>query len=201
VGETVRKYFLQTPLKDSDVRKLVVGDVVYVSGIIYTLRDRGASKVLETIKKGEILPVDLEGSVIYHAGPLVRRCGVGWEVISAGPTTSTRMESYDPELIALGVRAIVGKGRLLEGTREACRKYGAVYMLYPGGCGALAAKSIKKVLAVYWLELGMPEALWVLEVEDFGPLYVVMDSRGRDFFKDRCVFVRKAHNSLMKELK
>jgi len=197
MGQVVRKYHLRTPLRDCDVKKLAVGDVVYVSGTIYTLRDRGARRLVEAANRGEAPPVDLKGSLVYHAGPLVQRSGGWWEVVSAGPTTSTRMEAHDPKLIAMGVKAIVGKGRLLEGTRRACREFGAVYMLYPGGCGALAAKSVKKVLAVYWLDLGMPEALWVLEVKDFGPLYVVMDGEGRDLLMDHYLRVRERYNKLV----
>ena len=197
----VKRYLLRTPLREDDIRKLRVGDVVYLSGKVFTLRDRGAKKLLELLSSGARPPVDLGGAAVYHAGPLVRRCGGSWEVISAGPTTSTRMERYDPELIARGVRAIIGKGRLLEGTREACRKHGAAYMVYPGGCGALAAKSIKKVVSVCWLELGVPEAIWILEVEDFGPLYVAIDSEGRDLYLERKESVNIAREKILEELR
>ncbi len=197
----MRKYFLRTPLREDDVRRLRVGDKVYLSGRLFTLRDRGARKLIELLSSGGRPLVDLEGAAVYHAGPLARRCGGSWEVISAGPTTSTRMERYDPELIACGVKAIIGKGRLLEGTRKACRKHGATYMIYPGGCGALAAKSIKRVVSAHWLELGIPEAIWVLEVEDFGPLYVAIDSEGRDLYLEREESVSKAREKVLEELR
>lgn len=177
------EYMLRTPLSEEDIRRLKVGDIVYLSGIIVSARDAAHKRALELLEKGEKLPIDLRGLAIYHVGPVVRKTEKGWEIISAGPTTSTRMELYEADLIAkTGVRMIIGKGGMGPRTVEACKKYGAVYTIYPGGVAALAAQAIKRVIDVYWLDLGIPEAMWVMEVESFGPLTVIIDSHGNNFY-------------------
>ncbi len=178
-------YRFKTPLNEEDVRKLRVGDIIYVSGVIVTARDAAHRRMLEYLDKGEELPIDLRGGVIYHCGPVVRKKDGEWEVIAAGPTTSARMELYEAEIIEkIGVKIVIGKGGMGEKTAEACRKHGAVYTIFTGGAGALAANAIKKVLKVEWLDLGIPEALWVFEVEDFGPLLVAIDSTGRNLIQE-----------------
>ena len=108
-----------------------------------------------------------------------------WTAIAAGPTTSTRMEPFEAEFIEkLKVRVIIGKGGMGEKTADAMAKYGAVYCAFTGGAAVLAAKTIKRVRSVEWLDLGAPEALWVFEVEEFGPLLVAIDSRGNNLFKN-----------------
>ena len=189
---------LTAPLRDVD--GLEVGDVAYISGTIYTVRDRGLVKLVESVGREGGPPIDLNGAVIYHSGPIVRRVRGSWTVVSAGPTTSARMGGYDAVLISLGVKGIIGKGRPPDAVRDACRRYGAVYMVYPGGCGALAARSVKEVVNVYWEELGMAEAVWALKVEGLGPLYVAVDSRGRDYFRERAEEVRRAFREVLKEL-
>ncbi|MDH5811682.1 MAG: FumA C-terminus/TtdB family hydratase beta subunit [Candidatus Methanomethylicaceae archaeon] len=168
-------YRLKTPLDEVTVRALNIGDVVYLSGKLFTMRDMAHLRALELLRKGDKLPFELKGEVIYHCGPLVR----GKKVVSAGPTTSMRMERMEAELIRLtGVRGIVGKGRMGERTAEALKEFGAAYMEFPGGAGALAAKAIKEINKVYWKDLGDPEAVWEMEVENFGPCVVTMDSKG-----------------------
>ncbi|RLI12173.1 hypothetical protein DRO33_02965, partial [Candidatus Bathyarchaeota archaeon] len=135
------------------------------------------------------------GAVLYHCGPVVRKVGERWEVVAAGPTTSTRMEMFEADFIrAFGVRVVVGKGGMGAKTTEACREFGAVYAAFTGGCGALAAKAMKRVVRVEWLDLGIPEALWVLEVEDFGPLVVAIDTHGNNLYEEvkRAVEDKKA---------
>jgi len=172
---------LGTRLKDEDVRGLRVGDVVYFSGELYTMRDMAHLRAVEILRDKGRLPFDLRGKVIYHCGPLVR----GRKVISAGPTTSMRMERTEPEIIHLsGLRGIVGKGGMGRGTLEALRKFGVVYLEYPGGVGALAARSSKGVKKAYWRDLGDPEAVWVIAVEDFGPCFVTMDAHGETLRKE-----------------
>jgi len=176
---------LRTPLSEEDVRKLNVGDVVYLSGVVVTMRDAGHRRAVELLARGEKLPVDLRGLALYHAGPVVRRVGEGWEVVVIGPTTSTRMEVYEYEVIErTGVRMVIGKGGMGPRTAEACRRFGAVYTVYPGGAAALQASQVKRVLGVHWLDLGVPDAMWVLEVEDLGPLTVVIDSKGRNLYDE-----------------
>ena len=199
----VAEYRLRTPLSDEDVERLRVGDIVYVSGIVVTARDEAHKKVLETIEKGERLPIDLRGLVLYHCGPVARKRPDGtWEIRAAGPTTSMRMESVEAEFIEkTGIKMVVGKGGMGEKTAEAMKKYKAVYAVFTGGAGALAANAIKRVVDVYWLdELGIPEALWVFEVEDFGPLTITIDTTGRNYYAERMNEVMKNAQAIVEEL-
>ena len=202
MGES-RVFHLRTPLSDEDIEKLRVGDIVYVTGIMVTARDEAHKKILETIERGERLPIDLRGLVLYHCGPVVRRRPDGtWEVVAAGPTTSMRMESVEAEFIEkTGVKMIVGKGGMGKRTAEAMKKHKAVYAVFTGGAGALAADRIKRVVDVYWLEeLGIPEAVWVFEVENFGPLVVTIDSTGRNYYEERLAEVRRRAEQIVEEL-
>jgi fumarate hydratase subunit beta len=195
------EYYLGTPLSEEDVRKLRVGDTVYLSGIIVTARDSAHRRLIEYYRGGREIPVDLRGGVIYHCGPVVRRTDRGWEVIAAGPTTSARMEIYEAEVIEkLGVRMIIGKGGMGDKTMEACKEYGAVYAVFTGGAGALAAKAIKRVVRVEWLDLGIPEALWVFQVENFGPLLVVIDSHGNNLIKKTIIEAYKRRGEILTRL-
>ncbi|MEM0217461.1 MAG: FumA C-terminus/TtdB family hydratase beta subunit [Candidatus Nezhaarchaeales archaeon] len=178
------EYRLTTPLKEEDVRKLSIGDVVYVSGIIYTARDMAHRRLIELAEKGQKPPVQMDGSVIYHAGPVVRKLDEGWEVVSAGPTTSSRMNKATPILLKYyPVRMIIGKGGMSREVADALKERGAVYCHYTGGAAVLAAKCVKRVVKVEWLDLGVPEALWVLDVKDFGPLIVTIDSQGNSLYE------------------
>ncbi|MHA1594107.1 MAG: FumA C-terminus/TtdB family hydratase beta subunit [Candidatus Baldrarchaeia archaeon] len=181
----VREYHLRTPLTEGVIRKLRVGDIVYLSGTVVTARDAAHKRILEYLRSGRRLPIDMNGLALYHCGPLVRKLERGWEVLSAGPTTSARMEDYEHEIIKeLGVRMIIGKGGMFEKTAMACREYGAVYCIFTGGAGVLAARAITSIERVEWLDLGVPEALWVLRVEKFGPLFVTIDSTGRNLHQE-----------------
>ncbi len=177
------EYHLQTPLKREDIEKLNARDIVYISGEVLTARDEAHARILEFEEKGEGLPFFLKGGVIYHCGPLMQRTENGWKVISAGPTTSGRMSKMTPSLLkAHEVRAIIGKGGM-KGIADALKNR-CVYLAYTGGCAALAAELITEVKAVHWLDLGMPEAVWVLRVEEFGPLIVGIDAKGKDIFAE-----------------
>ncbi len=182
-----REYRLKTPLGSSDVEGLRVGDIVYLSGLVFTARDEAHKKILEELEAGRSLPFNPEGLALYHCGPVARRRGDKWEIIAAGPTTSMRMESIEAEFIErTGVKMVIGKGGMGKKTAEAMKKHKAVYAVFTGGAGALAAEAIKRVVDVYWLdELGIPEAIWLLEVEDFGPLIVTIDTTGRNFYEER----------------
>ena len=180
----MNEYRFTTPIGD-EAKKLRTGDLIYINGTVVTARDAAHRRALEFLNRGEKIPVDLHGLAVYHMGPVVRKVGDGWEVISAGPTTSTRLETYEAEFLEkTGARIIIGKGGMGAKTAEACKRLGTAYAIYTGGAGALAAKSIKKVKGVEWLDLGSPEALWILEVEDFGPLTVIIDSEGRNFYDE-----------------
>lgn len=174
------EYHLSTPISEEDARKLKVGDIVYVSGDhVYTARDEAHQRVLEMFEKGEKPPVEFEGSVVYHVGPVAWKKDGKWQIVSAGPTTSIRMELFEDEFLRkYKARIIIGKGGMGKKTLEALREVGAVYCSFTGGCGALAAKGLKEVRALYFEDLGMPEALWVITAEEFGPLLVTMDSHG-----------------------
>lgn len=176
------KKILTTPIADADLEGLRAGDVVYLDGILVTCRDVGHRRLIEL---GRELPVDLRGNAIFHAGPIVVKDGAGWKMISIGPTTSMRMEKFEKDFIpATGVKVIVGKGGMGADTAAACREHKAIHCVFPGGCAVLAASQVEEIERVEWLDLGMPEALWVCRVKAFGPLIVSIDTRGRNLFAE-----------------
>jgi fumarate hydratase subunit beta len=190
-------YRLKTPISEEEVRKLKMNDVLYVTGTIVTARDQAHKRALEYYKSGKELPVKLEGLAVFHCGPIVRKEGDKWVAVAAGPTTSTRMDQFEDEFIkAFKVRVVIGKGGMGKRTADAMQKHGAVYGAFTGGAGVLAAKAIKNVKTVEWLQdLGMPEAFWVFEVEDFGPLSIAIDSHGNNLYDD---VKKKAEEQRMK---
>ncbi|WP_129599087.1 FumA C-terminus/TtdB family hydratase beta subunit [Methanohalophilus profundi] len=174
------EYHLKTPLSIEDIESLRIGDVVYISGNVFTGRDEAHTRILETPLDN--MPVDLEGAAIYHCGPLMQEKQSGiWVPVAAGPTTSARMSAMTPQLLEKhNVRMLIGKGgmdNVADSMKGKC-----VYLAYTGGCAALAVNSITKVCDVHWLDLGMPEAVWVLEMDEFGPLIVGIDTEGEDLF-------------------
>ncbi|MBM1154585.1 fumarate hydratase C-terminal domain-containing protein [archaeon] len=195
------EYHFTTPIREEDVRKLRIGDRVFVTGTVVTARDQAHRRALQLLAEGKPLPVDLQGGVIYHCGPVVRRMDDRWEVVAAGPTTSARMESLEYDFIAkTGVRIVVGKGGMGAKTAEAAQKFGAVYCEFIGGVGVLAANAIKEVERVEWLDLGIPEALWVLRVERFGPLIVCIDSTGRNYHQELAESINKRFQEIIQKL-
>ncbi len=185
---------LKLPVSEEDVRKLKVGDVVYLTGTIVTARDEAHKKIIE-----EGAPIDLKGLAIYHCGPVVRKKDGKWEVVAAGPTTSARMNALQAEVLKrTGARLVVGKGGMTKELLPFFKEYGAAYLTFPGGAALLAAKAIKRVKAVYWLdELGVPEAMWVFEVERFGPLVVAIDSHGNSLYEEVLNEARKKLEELL----
>lgn len=178
-------YKLKTPISEEDVRKLKVNDVIYVTGTMITARDSAHKRALGFFKEGKEIPINLEGLAVFHCGPIVKKEDDKWTVVAAGPTTSTRMDLFEDEFIkAFKVRVVIGKGGMGRRTTEGMKKYGAVYGAFTGGAAVLAAKAIKNVRSVEWFDLGMPEALWILNVEDFGPLIVAIDTHGNNVFED-----------------
>ncbi len=176
---TGREITLQAPLTEAAVRELKVGDVVLISGRMFTGRDA----VHAHLMKHEP-PVDLNGSVLYHCGPVVVKEGEGYRVTAAGPTTSIREEPYQGEIIKrYGVRAVIGKGGMGAKTSAALKEFGGVYLNAIGGAAQFYARAIKKVDDVSLLEFGTPEAMWHLQVEDF-PAIVTMDAHGNSLHKD-----------------
>ena len=184
-GEKMTIYRFKTPISEEDVRKLKVNDVLYITGTIVTARDQAHRRALEYFKQGKPLPINLEGLAVFHCGPVVSKEGDKWVAVAAGPTTSTRMDIFEDEFVKnFKVRVIIGKGGMGKKTTDAMAKYGAVYGAFTGGAAILAAKAIKNVKNVEWLDLGTPEALWIFEVENFGPLAVAIDSHGNNIFMD-----------------
>jgi len=178
-------YKLKTPISETEARNLKVNDVLYITGTVVTARDQAHKRALEYAKQGKPLPVKLEGLALFHCGPVMRKQGEQWVAVAAGPTTSTRLEPFETELIEkFKIRVVIGKGGMGEKTANAMAKYGAVYCAFTGGTAVLAAKAIKRVKSVEWLDLGAPEAMWVFEVSEFGPLLVAIDSHGNNLFKD-----------------
>ncbi|MCW3994126.1 MAG: FumA C-terminus/TtdB family hydratase beta subunit [Candidatus Bathyarchaeota archaeon] len=178
-------YKFKTPISEEEIRKLRVNDVLYVSGTMFTARDQAHKRALEYFRQGKPLPLSLEGLAVFHCGPIVKKKEDRWTIVAAGPTTSTRMEIFEDEFIKnFKVRVIIGKGGMGKRTTEAMAKYGAVYGAFTGGAAILAAKAIKSVKNVEWLDLGMPEAMWILEVEEFGPLAIAIDCHGNNLFED-----------------
>jgi fumarate hydratase subunit beta len=190
------EYHFTTPISKKDVKKLRIGDVIYVSGICFTARDEAHERALEMAKKGEKMPIDFEGLAVYHCGPVVRKVDDTWEIVAAGPTTSTRMDIFEDEFIKeFKVNVVIGKGGMGERTVKAMKKEKAVYTAFVGGAAVVAAKGIKRVKEVHWLDLGTPECLWVLEVEKFGPLIVGIDTHGDSLFQN---VADQAHKNLGK---
>jgi fumarate hydratase class I len=176
---TGREVALNAPLTEEAVRALKVGDVVMVSGRMFTGRDAVHSHLMKNAP-----PVDLNGSVLYHCGPVVVKEGDTWRVTAAGPTTSIREEPYQGEIIKrYGVRAVMGKGGMGAKTLAALKEHGAVYLNAIGGAAQFYARAIERVDGVSLLEFGTPEAMWHLSVKDF-PAIVTMDAHGNSLHKD-----------------
>lgn len=180
------KHDLSLPIDGATARQLRVGDILFLTGTIFTARDEAHLLMLEAQESGKSIPFDPSQMALFHCGPVVSRQNGSWKVIAAGPTTSIRMELFeDKYLETFRPPIIIGKGGMGDRTQAALESVGAVYTHYTGGAGALAAKRIESVEGVEWLEeLGMPEAAWFFKVKDFGPLLVMMDSAGGNLYKD-----------------
>ncbi len=171
---------LTTPLTDEAIERLNIGDHVTFNGLIYTARDAAHKRLIELMQKGEPLPIDLRGAVIYYVGPTPPRPGM--VIGSAGPTTSMRLDPYTKTMLELGLKGIIGKGGRGPAVREAIKDHHAVYCIAVGGAGALLNRHIKKAEVVAFEELGT-EAIRRLDVEGF-PAIVVNDCRGRDLLEE-----------------
>ncbi len=170
--------YLKTPISEEDIRELRAGDVVYITGTMVTGRDEAHKRA---VKENAQPGIDLTGLVLYHAGPIVKDN----VVLAAGPTTSKRMEAYQADFLKMhGVKLIVGKGGMGEKTSEACKTLGVCHGIYPGGCAVLAAAAVKEIKDEIWPDLGMPEAMWVMEVENFGPVIINIDTVGGNLIGD-----------------
>ena len=180
------KKILTTPIKAEDLEDINVGDIVYLNGYITTCRDVAHRRLIE---EGRKLPVDLDGGAIFHAGPIIRPLGEEqYEMVSVGPTTSMRMEKFEEEFIKeTGVKLIVGKGGMGEGTTRGCRDYKVLHAVFPAGCAVVAATCVERIESANWKDLGMPETLWTCKVKEFGPLIISIDTHGRNLFEENKV--------------
>jgi fumarate hydratase class I len=170
---TGREVILTPPLSEEVIRALKVGDVVLLRGEVFTGRDQVHAYLMKNPP-----PVDLRGAVLYHCGPVMLKQGEEWEVKAAGPTTSSREEPYQADIIRrYGLRAVVGKGGMGAKTLAALKDSGAVYLNAIGGAAQYYARTVKKVLGVHLMEFGIPEAMWHLRVHDFAAI-VTMDAHG-----------------------
>ncbi len=180
---------LTTPISDDEIRALHVGDTVLLNGTIVTGRDAAHKFMIENFIRQSPPPEEaglyaklqdlLNGGVIYHCGPVVKQHDDGtYSFVAAGPTTSIREEVYQPDVIAhFNLKGVIGKGGMGPNTLRACASQPAVYFHAIGGAATLIAQSVEKVVTVYKLDFGVPEAMWVIKVKDF-PVVVTMDSHG-----------------------
>ncbi len=171
--------YISTPFTKEKAAECQVGDMVYLSGTIYTARDAAHKRMAETLEKGGRLPFDIRGAIIYYMGPTPAREGM--PIGSAGPTTAGRMDKYTPELLDLGLTGMIGKGRRSKEVHDAIIRNGAVYFAAIGGAGALLSKAIENAEVVAYEDLGT-EAVRKLTVLDF-PAIVVIDSKGNDLYE------------------
>ena len=171
---------ISTPLDNETVTRLKSGDNLLINGIIYTGRDAAHKRLVDLLDRGESLPFDIAGQIIYFVGPTPAR--PGRPVGSAGPTTSYRMDAYSPKLLAQGLKGMIGKGARSQEVLEAIKRHKCLYMAAVGGAGALISQSIKNSEVIAYEDLG-PEAIRKMEVEDF-PAVVVNDVFGNDLYKE-----------------
>jgi fumarate hydratase class I len=186
---------LTVPISEEEIRALHVGDTVYLNGIIVLGRDAAHKFMIENFIRNPAPPDEAElyaelkkllaNGIIYHCGPVVKKHDDGsWSFVAAGPTTSIREEVYEPEVIEhFKLRGVIGKGGMGPNTLKACQEHGAVYFHAIGGAASLIAQSVKEVVDVHKLEFGVPEAMWVIRVEDF-PVVVTMDSHSQSIHKN-----------------
>ncbi|MBD3217652.1 MAG: Fe-S-containing hydro-lyase [candidate division Zixibacteria bacterium] len=175
-----QKRVIETPLTDELIKELKIGTEVLIKGTIYTARDSAHKRMTESLAKGEDLPFDPKGQIIYFAGPTPPKPG---KVIgSAGPTTSYRMNKYSPDMLDAGLKGMIGKGEMSQEVAGKLKDHTAVYFLAIGGAGALISKSIKAAEVIAYDDLG-PEAVRKLTVDEF-PAIVVMDCYGGNLFRE-----------------
>lgn len=195
------KKVLQTPVSAEDLKDIKIGDVIFLSGHIVTCRDVAHRRLIEY---GRELPVDLHGGAIFHAGPIVRKIeGTDdkYEMISVGPTTSMRMEKFDYDFIQqTGVKVIVGKGGMGPKTEAGCKEFGAIHCVFPAGNAVIAAVTVQEIESQHWMDLGMPETLWVCRIEEFGPLIVSIDAEGNNLFENNKVIFNERKEEALAEL-
>jgi len=192
-----KEHHLTTPLSENDARNLRLRDIVYLTGRIYGIRDATQRRIFDEKVKP---PVNFAGYPCLHTAPNVKKIGSKYVKLCIGTTTSTRMERYSPLLIKeYGVRAIIGKGGLLEESLKAMYKYGAVYLAIVGGAAALQTTQIEEIEAVYWEDL-FPECIWQLRAKNLGPLIVAMSSDSQSIYFEIRDRARQRFSKILTEL-
>ncbi|HAJ49717.1 MAG TPA: Fe-S-containing hydro-lyase [Eubacterium sp.] len=171
--------YINAPISDEDAKSLHSGDYVYITGTIYTARDAAHKRMAESLSAGQPLPIDMKNNIIYYMGPSPAR--EGRPIGSAGPTTASRMDKYAPDLLDLGLKGMIGKGKRSQSVIDGIVRNGAVYFAAVGGAGAILSKCIKKSTVIAYDDLGT-EAIRELEVENL-PVIVVIDSEGNNLYE------------------
>ena len=171
--------YINAPISDEDAKSLHSGDYVYITGTIYTARDAADKRMAEALSAGQPLPIDMKNNIIYYMGPSPAR--EGRPIGSAGPTTASRMDKYAPDLLDLGLKGMIGKGKRSQAVIDGIVRNGAVYFAAVGGAGAILSKCIKKSTVIAYDDLGT-EAIRELEVENL-PVIVVIDSEGNNLYE------------------
>lgn len=175
---------VSTPMDETTVRELRAGETIFLTGTMVTARDKAHLRALR-MKDAEEEVVAFQGATVYHCGPIVSGEGGSMEIVAAGPTTSARMNMLAPRAIReLGIRAVIGKGGMSKEAHEAMVESGCVYLAATGGAAVTLAEGIERIVSREWEDLGMAESLWTLQVRDFGPLVVAMDSHGRSLYRE-----------------
>lgn len=192
------EYTINLPATDEDVEKLNIGDTVYINGTVCTARDMAHLQMRELIENGKELPEKIAGGAIFHAGPVMKKDeNDQWKLRVIGPTTSIRMEPHADFMGRMGVKLIIGKGGMGEDSLAAFKKYKQAYLQAAPGCAVVLAAGIKDVKNVHWYENGMPEAMWVLEADKFGPFVVTMDCKGNSRYNDVKVKAREIAEAIL----
>lgn len=171
--------YINAPLRDEDIENLEAGDYVYITGVIYTARDAAHKRMAESLSTSKKLPLEMDHNIIYYMGPSPAR--EGRVIGSAGPTTSSRMDKYTPDLLELGLKGMIGKGKRSKGVIDAMIRNKAVYFAAVGGAGALLSQRILASEIIAYADLGT-EAIHRLEVKNF-PVIVVIDSKGNNLYE------------------
>ena len=192
---------INLPMDEEKTRQLRVRDVVYLSGEAYTIRDAAYERILSALCSGSSIPFDLRKRLVWHAGPITQQEGNRWKPVSIGSTTSSRFTYPVSQIIEkLGVRLILGKGRMGKEVSQALAKHGAAYVINTGGAAAYYANQVEEIFEVHWLDLGMPAAVWGLRVKRLGPLIVAMDSEAGNLFDERTSQVDASLRRIYSEL-
>jgi fumarate hydratase subunit beta len=199
----IKTFNLHLPISRKEIEELKAGDLVYLTGRIFTLRDRSHQRIEEYLKEGKEVPFDLRDGAILHCGPIVKyKKEKEWEAVCIGATSSSRFSPFIPSLIKeLGPRVIIGKGNLFKEAEDILKLYSVVFLLAIGGCAALYGSQVKRVVNNYWEEFGMVDSVWELEMDGFGPLSVGIDCKGRNLYEQlRTITLRNNLKKIYEDL-